>query len=98
MLYIILRFTTLNYTKMYSTAQLHYPAPVEPHMHTLKIYTTILELATLDITIDTVEKVPRKISGAACPGGISAAGLQQWLLCFSVTSQHLHITVASLAS
>ena len=52
-----------------------HPAPVEPHMHTLKIYTTILELATLDITIDTVEKVPRKISGAACPGYADAVDI-----------------------
>ena len=37
-----------------------------------------------------------QLTGAASPGGITAAGLQQWLLCFSVTSQHLRCVVALL--
>ena len=50
---------------------------------------------TLDVTDETVTKVAANLSGAGGPGGVDAMGLQQWLLKYGVSSNHLREAVAA---
>ena len=68
-----------------------------PPISALEPYEVVPEMPTLDITGDVVEKVAKKMSGAAGPGGTDAIALQHWLLRFGVESSFLRDAVASLA-
>ena len=54
-----------------------HPEAVHPKEEDLEEYSLIPEMATLDITADTVMIVASKLSGAAGPGGIDSMALQQ---------------------
>jgi hypothetical protein len=49
----------------------------------------------LDVTVDTVEEVAGKLSGAAGPGGTDAVALQAWLLRFGAESELLRVEMAA---
>ena len=49
-------------------------------------YNVVPEFVPSVITEDAVQQVSGRMTGAAGTGGINAAGLQQWLLRFGVTS------------
>eukprot|EP00978_Attheya_sp_CCMP212_P038941 scaffold198092_cov45-Attheya_sp.AAC.1 len=59
----------------------HPPARI-PEVEDLEEYDTLPEFVRVDITDETVEKVVRRLSGAAGPGGTDAMSLQHWLLRF----------------
>jgi hypothetical protein len=59
-------------------------------------YDALPQQIPLDITIDVVEAVASKISGAAGPGGTDAVALQSWLLRFGAESERLRAEMADL--
>ena len=74
-----------------------HPVPIVPDVGVLEDYGIIPEFMPINITEDTVEQVSGRLTGATGPGGIDAAGLQQWILRFNVANQRLRQAVASLA-
>eukprot|EP00978_Attheya_sp_CCMP212_P005533 scaffold12431_cov57-Attheya_sp.AAC.8 len=68
-----------------------------PEVDDLEDYDTLPEFVRVDITDETVEKVVRRLSGAAGPRGMDATSLQHWLLRFGTSSQRLRNAVADLA-
>ena len=74
-----------------------HPVPIIPAVEVLKHYNVVPEFVPINITEDTVEQVSGQLTGAAGPGGIDVASLQQWLLRFGVVSQRLHRAVMLLA-
>ena len=70
-------------------------APIASDVGVLEEYDVVLEFVPIDITENAFKQVSGRLTGAADPGGIDAAGLQQWLLRFGVASQRLRRAVAS---
>ena len=71
-------------------------APIFRDVEVLEHHDVVPEFVLIDIAKDTVKQVSRRLTGAAGPGGIDAAGLQLWLLRFVVTSQRLRCAAALL--
>ena len=74
-----------------------HPPAVSPPIEELEPYEVVPVMPSLDITVDVVEKIAKKMSGAAGPGGTDAIALQHWLLRFGVESALLREAVASFA-
>ena len=62
------------------------PLPIVPDIKVLEHYDVVPEFIPLDVSEDNVEIIYGQLIGAAGPGGINTAGLQQWLLRLSVAS------------
>ena len=73
-----------------------YLVPIVPAVEVLDHYNAIPEFVPLKVTENTVETISGRLTGAAGPGSINAAGLQQWLLRFGIVSQRLRCAVALL--
>ncbi len=65
-----------------------------PDIALMEEYDTLPDFVELDITADTVEKVARRLSGSAGPGGTDSADLQHWLLRFGGASAEFRKAVA----
>ena len=74
-----------------------HPAARVPDAATLHTYPSTPELVPVDITVDTVEKVARRLSGSAGVGGIDSHAVQHWLLRFGGVSEGLRLAVAQMA-
>jgi len=67
-----------------------------PDISLMEEYETLPDHVDLDITADTVERVARRLSGSAGPGGTDASDLQHWLLRFGGASADFRKAVAEL--
>ena len=65
-----------------------------PDIALMEEYDTLPDFVELDITADTVEKVARRLSGSAGPGGTDSADLPHWLLRFGGASAEFRQAVA----
>ena len=63
-----------------------HPVPIVPDIEVFVHYGVVPDFVMIDIIEDMVEQISGQLTDAAGPGGIDAAGLQQWLLRFRVTS------------
>ncbi len=76
--------------------QSKHPDAQVPDAAELEDYETVPNFVDLDITKEVVEKVARRLSGSAGPGGSDAQSLQQWLLRFGAASQRLRKAVCEI--
>ena len=65
-----------------------------PDISLMEKYDTLPDLVEIDITATTVERVARRLSGSAGPGGTDASNLQHWLLRFGRASAEFRKAVA----
>ncbi len=65
-----------------------------PDASELEDYEVTPDFVDLDITEEVVEKVARRLSGSAGPGGSDAQSIQHWLLRFGQASQGLRKAVS----
>ena len=72
-------------------------APIVPAVEALEHYDVIPEFIPLNIIKVTVDLIFGKITDNAGSCRINTAGLQQWLVCFSVTSQYLSHAIVPLS-
>ena len=74
-----------------------HPEEQVPEAADLHVYDEVPDFVDLDITADVVEKVAKKLSGSAGPGGVDSSSLQSWLLNYGVESRQLRKACARLA-
>jgi hypothetical protein len=67
-----------------------------PDASELEDYEEVPDLVDLDITAEVVEKVARRLSGSAGPGGTDAQAIQHWLLRHGAASCSLGKAVCNL--
>jgi hypothetical protein len=74
--------------------QSKHPESRVPDISLMEEYDSLPDFVELDITADTVEKVARRLSGSAGPGGTDASDLQHWLLRFGGASSEFRKAAA----
>ena len=74
-----------------------HPEARTPDAAELEAYDEVPDFVDLDITPTVVEKVARRLSGSAGPGGTDSIALQHWLLRFGESSKRLRAVVAEFA-
>jgi hypothetical protein len=61
-------------------------------------YAELPDPPSIDVTLETIEKVATRLSGAAGPSGVNAVDLQNWLLHYGKESSALREELAEWAS
>jgi hypothetical protein len=74
------------------------PDLLDPGCKAFEPYTDAPEVVPLDITVEDVERIASRLSGAGGAGGTDAVNLRNWLLRFGASSEELREEMAQWAS